>query len=466
MRLVAITTLALCALPATAPAATISGKTYDDGDGTTLGTMKFRASPGVANRIVVEAVAGLHSFRVTDRAERVRASGDCDQDGRHSAICPWTESDHALEMRLGGRGDRVLTKGSNLDVLVRGGNGDDVLRGSGDELFGDRGDDVLRGGRGWDRLHAGPGRDHVDGRGAGSLDDIYYDDETDGQAARDTYLALPSNRAELHYSKRTRDLRIDLHDQRIAPERDLIDGVKSLMGGSGDDVFIGTGGRNRLQGGPGDDRLFGRLGPDHLSGGQGNDRMFGEDGDDWLTEGVYWDSSAGGRDRYVGGAGRDDMVSLDSLADDEVEADEVSCDAEDQAVESDPQDRLHDCLRVRGWDVSSLDMATTPQLTTEGAAFHVLCGPTESEQVSSSEIVFRCHGRLIIRSAAGEEYGSREFSFDVEFFPMQTEQTVTVPLTDAGRAAIQRGDLVIVEAEALSSNGFDIPSAGYRAPIG
>ena len=333
MRLaLALAVLVLCAVPAVAPAATVGGKVRYDEDSVREGTMHFKAGPGVANRIVVREVGAYEGFRVTDLAERVVARGDCDQDGRHSAVCPWTESDHVLEARLGGRGDRVLVKG-NIDVLVRGGDGDDVLRGNGEELFGDRGDDILRGGRGWDRLHAGPGRDHVDGRGASRyLEDYYFDDETDQQAARDTYVANESNRAQLDYSKRTRDLRIDLHDSVIAPEGDRIDGVKSLKGGSGDDVFIGTGGRNRLQGGPGDDRLFGRPGGDHLSGGSGNDDMIGADGPDWLTEGPYWDSTAGGRDSFRGGDGQDDMVSLDSLEDDETAGDEVFCDADDLPV--------------------------------------------------------------------------------------------------------------------------------------
>ena len=36
----------------------------------------------------------------------------------------------------------------------------------------------------------------------------------------------------------------------------------------------------------------------------------------------------------------------------------------------------------------------------------------------------------------------------------------------AGRAAIERGDVVMVEARPLSSNGYKLPAAGYSAPIG
>jgi hypothetical protein len=465
MRLVlALVTLVLYALPALAPAATVGGKTRSR-EGTDFGTMKFRAGKGVANHVVVKPVEPFSTFRITERSERLRARGECRQDGRHSAICPWTESDEALIVIAGGKGDRVNARGK-VDVLVRGGNGNDVLLGNGDELFGDRGDDILRGGNGWDRLHGGSGRDRVDGRGGSRfLADVFYDDETDRQASRDVYIARPNNRAELDYSKRNRDLRIDLHESRIAPEGDRIEGVKGLIGGSGDDVFIGTGGRNRLQGGGGNDRLFGRLGPDHLSGGKGDDRMFGEDGADWLTEGPYWDSTANGHDRFVGGKGQDELVSLDGLEREDFQADDVRCDSRDQAVESDPKDRLRGCRRVKGWDIALLDMRVKPDLTAEGARFTFRCDSTESEQVSSSEIIFRCHGRIAVRSRSGEDYGSQEFSFETDSGG-NDEHSVTVPLTAGGRRAIRRGEVVTVDAQPLSTSGYNIPPAGYRAPIG
>ena len=467
MRLaLALVTLVLYALPALAPAATVGGKTRSR-QGTTFGTMKYQAGPGVANRVVVTPIGFFDRFRITESAERLRARGECEQDGRHSAICPWSESDNALIVLARDKDDRVNARG-RVDVLVRGGNGDDVLRGNGDELFGDRGDDVLRGGRGWDRLHAGPGRDHVDGgRAPRFLADTFYDDETDRQAARDTYVAGAGNRAELDYSKRRRDLRIDLHDRRIGPEGDRIKGVKGLIGGRGDDHFIGTGGPNRLQGGPGEDELHGRLGPDHLSGGKGNDSMFGEDGDDWLTEGPYWDSTANGRDRYRGGKGQDEIDALDSLDRDEIQADNVKCDPDDVPVESDAKDRLRGCARVAGWDIAELEFRVRPKLTDAGAAFRFTCGSTESEQeVEGGRIEFRCRGRIELRSAGGQGYGAQEFVFPAEVSRSQEKHTVTVPLTAAGRAAIERGDVITIEFIPLSSNGYDIPPAGSRARLG
>ena len=468
MRLVpALITLVAFAVPSVAPAATVGGKQRSR-DGTRVGTMTFRAGSGVANRVTVTPIEPYSTFRVTDRAEGLRARGDCKQDGRHSAICPWTESDDALIVLASDGADRVDARGW-VDVLVRGGGGDDVLLGNGDQLFGDRGDDRLRGGSGWDRLHGGPGRDHVDGRGGSKyLNDIFYDDETDAQAARDVYLARSNNRAELDYSKRTRDLRIDLHDRRIAPEGDRIDGVKGLKGGSGDDRFVGTGGKNRLQGGPGKDKLYGRNGHDHLSGGKGNDSMFGEAGDDWLTEGPYWDSTASGRDKYRGGPGSDEIDALDSLDDDEFEADDVLCQGSDQPVESDPKDRLRGCARIVGWDAAlgDLEARVQPELAADGAAFRFTCGATESEQqTEGGDIEFRCRGRIEVRASSGGTYGAREFVFPAEVAGPEEEHTVTVPLTDAGRAAVERGDVITVVFVPLSSNGYDLPAAGYRARL-
>jgi hypothetical protein len=462
---------------ASASPATVGGTLRFD-DGTSEGTMTYRASAGVANRVTIEP--DDNGLVITDRAERVRATGDCVQRGRHGAACPWTEDNSPLIVLVRNGEDRVHVRGNCdrdrcLQPRVRGGVGDDVLTGGG-ELYGGRGDDLLRGidaRHSWDRLHGGPGRDRMEGggaeRGPFPLPDMFYDDETDAQAARDVIIAGRKARGHVDYSMRKRSMRIDLHDRRIAPEGDLISDVKSITTGSGNDVLIGTGGPNDLFGGPGRDRLHGRLGDDRLGGNEGNDALYGEAGDDFLAESHYI-GETGGRDRLVGGKGSDEMRSLDSSDRDEIEADDVRCDHRDRPVMSDPLDRLRDCRRVVGWEVADLEMGIRPNLTPEGAEFPLRCGVTQFDEETdpqtgfTTEITPRCRGRLTLRGADGTEYGSEEFSFEMDRPPLRTSwKKVTVPLTDAGRDAIGAQEVIQMDAEALSSDGFTFAPAGYRA---
>lgn len=482
----AVTIIALLGLATPAGAATITGKVHDDGDGTSLGTMHFRAGPGVANRVTVKPDESNDSFLIRERAERLRASGACDQVSRHAAVCPITESDDAVEIVLGGRADRVEVQRAcggryycSVDVAARGGAGDDVLTGGG-KFYGGRGHDVLRGalrGKSWDRFHGGPGGDLMIGHGpAGNeaLADVFYDDETDTQAARDVIRGGKDARALLDYSMRERDLSIDLHDSELGPEGDRVSGVKGLIGGAGDDELIGTGGTNRFGGGPGDDDLDGRGGGDVLGGGAGDDTVLGGNGDDRLEEIYFQDerSSGGpsGTDRFVGGPGSDEMHSRDTdEADGEISPDDVQCDADDQPVESDPADLLRDCARMFGWDAgtSKFEMETVPELTDEGAVFTLRCAITEIDQ-SSQPSVRRCRGELVLSDATGAEIGRQSFEFEEEgdILAPWPWVTVTVPVSDAGRAAIEANEVIGVRVNAFSSNGFGFPPAGYRARLG
>jgi hypothetical protein len=165
MRALAIasaTAIPLLGLATPAGAATVTGKLHEDEDGTDFGTMHFRAGPGVANRVTVKPDESNDSFFITERAERLRASGACDQVNGHTARCPITESDDAVEIILGGGADRVGVKRAcagryycSVNVVARGGAGGDVLTGGG-------------------KFYAGNA----------VLADVFYDDETDAQAAR------------------------------------------------------------------------------------------------------------------------------------------------------------------------------------------------------------------------------------------------------------------------------------------
>jgi hypothetical protein len=462
---------------------TFAGKLRHD-QGAPQGVMTYRASPGVANRVTVGPYVegdSVSSIVVRDRSEPVRARGDCIRVDRHSATCPWTESSPPVVVLTGDRADRVeirqaCRKGrfacDHFAGRVRGGRGDDVLTGGG-ELYGGRGDDLLRGtgaGDGWDRIHGGPGRDRMEGRGRNSplWPDLFYDDETDAQAARDVVVAGRKARAWIDYSLRKRSMRIDLHGDRIGPERDLVSDVKSVTSGAGNDVLIGTGGPNDLHGGPGADRLYGRLGDDRLAGARGDDAMYGGDGDDVLTE-VHF-GRADGEDTFVGGAGVDELHSLDALRRAATAADEVRCDGFDKPVESDPLDRLYECTEIVGWSITALQLRVRPEVGPDGATYTLRCGgPTEIEQRTDPETgystpVFRCRGRLTLRGPNGDELGTQTFALDGDVFGTPWV-TVTVPLTDAGRDAILTGQVIQLDAEAQSANGWSFPPAGYRTVL-
>jgi hypothetical protein len=479
------TTVALVAAASPAGAATVTGTVHRDEDSVPTGTMQFRAGPGVANRVTVtpekEGRYVGSTFLIIERAERLKASGACDQVNGHTARCPITESDNAVEISLGGRADRVAVERvcrgryyCGVGVLARGGRGDDVLLGGG-EFYGDGGDDVLRGapnGRGWDRFHGGPGGDLMVGRGpAGNnaLGDIFYDDETDAQATRDVIRGGEDARAMLDYSMRERNLSLDLHDSRLGPEGDRVSGVRSLVTGAGDDELIGTGGTNRFGGGPGDDLLDGRGGGDVLGGGADDDTLLGGTGRDRLEEIYFSDVRSSdtplGSDRFVGGPGPDEVGSVDTdEPDGEVFADDVQCDPGDLPVVSDPTDLLRDCFEMAAWGAGlpRFTMRVVPELTEEGAVFTLRCAPTEFDDSSQP----RCRGELVLTSDGGAEFGRQGFDFGSEDPLFWPEVTVTVPLSDAGRAAIEANEVIGVRVNAFSDDGFTFPPAGYRAQLG
>lgn len=80
-----------------------------------------------------------------------------------------------------------------------------------------------------------------------------------------------------------------------------------VYGKGGDDILIGSSGREVLEGGSGDDSLSGRAGNDYLEGGLGNDDLYGGSGDDDLRGGEGNDHLWGGNgaDYLQGGDGND-----------------------------------------------------------------------------------------------------------------------------------------------------------------
>lgn len=406
-----------------------------------------------------------------DRANPVRAKGDCKQIGRHAASCPITKGH--ITVRLRGGDDRLADRRDQFvdregRLLVYGGNGDDRMRGSHSSIafYGDRGNDRLKGGDGSDTLDGGPGRDRVIG---GRNNDRLIDGETDARAAPDVFIGGPSRKVggdTLDYSSRGRPLRIDLSNNRTSTE-DSLRGLEGLTAGRGDDRLIGgdddnelTGGpgADLLRGGPGRDILSGRTGDDRVFGGPDNDLISGDAGEDRVFGGQGTDSVGGGsgRDALSGGAGPDSVVSSEAFGAEA--ADTVDCGPGDDVTHPNRADTLNgDCETVDfGATWSAPRLATVPALSADSASFLVTClFPTS----------LGCEGTLSLSGPDGTDFGRADFSTGDE------RTRVPVPLTPAAQEALRPGAKVTVD---LASEGRRTPqgdligeqvSGGYRVDL-
>ncbi len=187
------------------------------------------------------------------------------------------------------------------DDIIRGDGNDNVLdgRGGDDRIEGRGGDDVLQGGDGSDLLFGDAG-----------IDTVVYQAESDAHGRR-FKIDLESGST----------LWADEHNSAFLSSNlaDTLDSIENAVGGSHNDVIVGSaeanvldgrGGDDRLDGGDGDDRLDGGSGDDRLDGGSGDDRLDGGSGDDRLDGGDGDDVLIGGdgRDFLRGGDGRDTVV--------------------------------------------------------------------------------------------------------------------------------------------------------------
>ena len=422
----ALSLLLLAALPSAASAATATADIRVR-NGVELGPVTFKAAKGERNDVTVTNDGGL--LRMHDDNNRVRARGDCTQVNRHTALCPSTED--IAQIRLGNRNDHATVESL---VTVFGGDGNDVLRGSSgdDRLDGERGNDTLHGlGRG-DDLTGGPGRDRVFG---GSGDDDLFDDETDAQAAADLYRGGSSRDTRfqadigdtIDYSKRKRALDIDLSRSRVnfGPERDVVRGLESIVGGSAGDKLSGDGDDNWIFGKGGNDRIRGRGGDDLVRGDGGNDRASGEDGNDYV-------SGESGLDQLSGGNGNDQVTSRDSTAE------TVDCGpGEDVAVAT----RLDTLVACSIGASNTLNVKAHPtDLQGNRATFEVSCPRDRG-----------CSGTLTLTSLTGESYGAG--SFNAIPHGVDRFTPVEVDLTQAGRDALRDGQ-VIVLTHGTGDGGF------------
>jgi Ca2+-binding RTX toxin-like protein len=253
--------------------------------------LEFRAAPGERNALTA---AGLREFgplgsttatdvwQIRDSGAVVSAAAPCETLDPHAAVCRLQVS---LFPYYGG-GDARIDLGDLDDVLesarrspvldfsVDGGAGNDRLIGESGSLSGGEGDDELRhirpGGGG--SLEGGPGDDQLHGTEASRLDggggrDAMYggwtatDGDTEGAGGeagpgRDRFVNIRYVSYQSRHAPISVDLRRGIGGQ--AGEGDVVEGVRNVIGGSGNDRLVGDQRDNMFWGGPGYDRLFGR----------------------------------------------------------------------------------------------------------------------------------------------------------------------------------------------------------------
>ena len=161
-----------------------------------------------------------------------------------------------------------------------------------DYIVGSRGANLLVGGPGNDTLIGGAGDDVLDG---GLNADVMF-----GGLGKDT-VTYASRRAKIIAS-----INNAANDGEIGENDNILNDVENLIGGSGNDLLIGSTFANKLSGGAGNDTLKGGKGNDTLVGGPGIDRLEGGDGNDRF----YMVDKR--RDTAIGGRGID-TAEADSI---------------------------------------------------------------------------------------------------------------------------------------------------------
>jgi len=216
----------------------------------------------------------------------------CDLNDRFHSTNPSDGPAGAIHAQGGSGDDQVV--GGSAGNFLNGGEGNDALTGGAlggesNALNGGAGDDRVIGGPGMDELNGGGGRDEIFGRGGA---DRMTDGDRDGavgEAAPGPDLldggsqGCCSNGDQVSYRRRTAPVFVNLSDRDTegeAGEGDVLRGIESLEGGTGDDRLVGDDRGNMLLGRTGTDRLSGRGGKDTLVPGRGGGPIACGDGTD------------------------------------------------------------------------------------------------------------------------------------------------------------------------------------------
>lgn len=234
---------------APAGAATAFTTSYCDKDYGCSSTAHFRAASGEINDVRVEAAGQDGAIVFRDQTATLVAGDGCTSVGAGAVLCgtPGREAPGsvvAVRVELGDRADRVDLQ-------------------TGDAVLG--------------RVYGGPGKDELSAPGPHRLVGGRGDDRLSGDAE-----------TTVSYQGRVGAVRVDLLAGRAAlssGEQDTLNGITSVIGGSGDDRLIGDGADNQLDGEAGDDHISGAGGNDQLNAGSGADLLTGGPGKDELDPG-------------------------------------------------------------------------------------------------------------------------------------------------------------------------------------
>lgn len=324
--------LLVLALPAAAPAATVSvevTKGIYRSEEANFANLRFTAAAGEDNAVAVRTITAEHGLHlllaVTDTSAPLTAGPGCAIYGA-SVWCdvpeprgpettpgpfkgitpvPGTRWVGLMTIDLGdGRNSFEDARfGAELDssfaTTVTAGAGDDRIVTGG-------GDDLIDPGAGSDFVQTNDGRDRVVATPAPDGPDIY-------DLGSDYYNPARFGADEVDYSSRSAPIEWDARSGMVAGEGDTLTGVENVFGGSGDDVLRGNESENFLVGGPGNDLLVGGSNWDVLMGGDGDDGLRGGQDPDVLLGQADDDTAYGGRGHDVirCGDGRDLALRID-----------------------------------------------------------------------------------------------------------------------------------------------------------
>jgi Ca2+-binding RTX toxin-like protein len=280
-----------------------------------LNTLRYIAGTGETNSITMSPMSTL-AVEITDPGATITAGPGCTSLDPNTVRCDHESGLGFIEMVLGDGDDALALPGVRVDrAAYRGQDGDDTLVTGGgldslEYLLGGPGNDTLKGRGGSDFLNGGSGADTLSGGTS-----VQFFGLRIFEPAIDT----------VTYAGRTNAVHADpdgVADDGEAGEGDMLeDDVEELIGGSGDDVLVGTTAQGRIRGEErlfgslvygrgGDDTLRGARAGDTLIGDRGNDILRGAPGDDTLMAGRGHDALLGnrGQDFILGGSGNDRLV--------------------------------------------------------------------------------------------------------------------------------------------------------------
>jgi Ca2+-binding RTX toxin-like protein len=337
-----------CALPAVAPAATVSKVSVSGSD-----VIVYQgATATTADKLNMFSVDPTHAHLSNSLGEDniTSSTPSCVNDvaGQPGVVlCDLAGVDAILFDGEGGNDE--VNQGTNqpvsIDLLLDGGEGNDALNGA-------NGDDVIVAGPGADRIADSAGSDQMDGDAG---DDVFRSSSTggadvfDGGDGTDEAGFIRSAKYAISLDGQAND--------GVSGESDNVKVENVLISGAADADVTGDGGPNVLtvedsataaavlSGGGGDDTLRGGTQNDTLRGGDGDDLLTGSDGGDVLDGGAGKDDFVGDLENFANytGIGGDTIFARDGVAE------RLNCGPGTDVAEADSDDAnyLGTCEDVR-----------------------------------------------------------------------------------------------------------------------